>query len=192
MYLWSDAAIGYALKFVVVKDNEAGLFRKVEMHDKLIPAVIGRKVSDVERRIIALPLRLGGMGIRDPTKNSNHEHDASSDITRSLTTIIFNQEIDFSNYNEEEVQAQIAAVKRQKDTRLNNELEEITELVDTKLKRVLELAQENGAGSWLTALPIQSLGYTLNKQEFRDSVCLIKVWLEHTEHPQLLPVWQKE
>ena len=37
-------------------------------------------------------------------------------------------------------------------------------------KRTIAMAR-NMFGSWLTALPIKSLGYTL-KQEFRDSVCL--------------------
>ena len=49
-------------------------------------------------------------------------------------------------------------------------------MVDEKLRRVLKLAQEKGAGAWLTALTIQSLGYTLNKQEFKDSVCLRYGW----------------
>ena len=31
-------------------------------------------------------------------------------------------------------------------------------------------------GSWLTALPIKTLGYTLNKREFQDSICLRYDW----------------
>ena len=42
--------------------------------------------------------------------------------------------------------------------------------------RALKLAQEKGAGSWLTALPVQSLGFVLNKEEFRDSLCLRYGW----------------
>ena len=56
------------------------------------------------------------------------------------------------------------------------ELEEILNTVDIKTKRVLTLAQEKGAGSWLSVPPIKSLGYTLNKQEFRDSICLRYDW----------------
>ena len=41
---------------------------------------------------------------------------------------------------------------------------------------MLDLIQEKGSGAWLTALPIQSLGYLLNKQEFKDSVCLRYGW----------------
>ena len=41
-----------------------------------------------------------------------------------------------------------------------------------KLNRVMEQGREKGSGAWLNALPLLSVGYTLNKQEFRDSVCL--------------------
>ena len=37
-------------------------------------------------------------------------------------------------------------------------------------------ASEKGASSWLSALPLKSLGYTLNKQEFRDAICLRYGW----------------
>ena len=50
------------------------------IREKLIPAIIGRKVSNIERRIFALPVRLGGLGIRDPTKSSQ-EFTASSKTT---------------------------------------------------------------------------------------------------------------
>ena len=59
---------------------------------------------------------------------------------------------------------------------MENEYKDIYNKLDVKAKRVLELARENGSGAWLNALPIQSLGYTLNKQEFRDSVCLRYGW----------------
>ena len=44
------------------------------------------------------------------------------------------------------------------------------------MHRNLELNQEKGTGLWLTATPKQSAGYTLNKQEFRDSICLRYGW----------------
>ena len=57
------------------------------------------------------------------------------------------------------------------------ELARILSLIpDEKKRRNLELAGEKGAGAWLTALPLQSMGYTLNKQEFRDAVCLRYGW----------------
>ena len=153
------------------------LFRPLEavIREKLIPALVGRKVSDAERRIFALPVRLGGMGIVNPT-NSSVEFSASTNITENLTRIIYNQEADFSNYNIDEVKTSIAHVKIEKEERFSKELQEIREMVDGKMRRALELSKEKGSGAWLMCLPIQSLGYTLNKQEFRDSVCLRYGW----------------
>ena len=48
--------------------------------------------------------------------------------------------------------------------------------VSAKEKRIVELAKEKGAGTWLNATPMKALGYVLNKQEFRDSVCLRYGW----------------
>ena len=48
------------------------LFTPLEeaIRDRLIPSLLGRKVSNIERRILALPVRYGGLGIRNPTTAS--------------------------------------------------------------------------------------------------------------------------
>ena len=143
---------------------------------KLIPALVGRLVSNEERRILALPVRLGGLGIEDPSQTSTYEHEASLLITKNLTDIIYRQEKDFSNYDKGEVKKSIDFVKEQKNKRLNDELKELFNIVDAKTKRHLELAQEKGSGAWLNARPTQAYGYTLNKQEFRDSISLRYGW----------------
>ena len=40
----------------------------------------------------------------------------------------------------------------------------------------MKCAQEKRASSWLSALPLKRLGYAINKQEFRDAVCLRYGW----------------
>ena len=40
------------------------------------------------------------------------------------------------------------------------------------MRRLLDLACEKGAGAWLTALPIQSIGYALNKEDFLGGIKL--------------------
>ena len=66
------------------------------------------------------------------------------------------------------VKAEIAKLHAEKERRLVNEFESIKALVSDNLQRSLDLATEKGSGAWLAALPIQSLGYVLNKNEFRD------------------------
>eukprot|EP00117_Sycon_ciliatum_P023821 scpid87934/ scgid20159/ len=43
--------------------------------------------------------------------------------------------------------------------------------------RVLELASEKGASSWLTCRPLRRYGFVLNKQAFRDSLHLRYGWI---------------
>ena len=70
----------------------------------------------------------------------------------------------------------INKAKQDKGKRLTAEFEQIKNLVDENMKQCLDSAREKGSGSWLSALPIEALGYVLNKQEFRDSLCLRYGW----------------
>ena len=40
----------------------------------------------------------------------------------------------------------------------------------------MELANEKGASSWLTVIPVKDLDFTLNKREFRDAIRLRYDW----------------
>ena len=43
-------------------------------------------------------------------------------------------------------------------------------------RRAFSIACEKGSSSWLSALPLRSLGYCLNKKDFRDSLSLRYNW----------------
>ena len=153
------------------------------IREKLIPAILGRKVTDTERKLISLPVRMGGLGIQNPTITADIEFRSSSIITTNLTELIENQEINLNNYDITRVQADINQIKSEKQEILAQRLEEVKSLVDEKLKRSIELACEKGAGAWLSALPLQAMGYVLNKQEFRDGICLRYGWrIPNTPH----------
>ena len=83
--------------------NISQLFQPLEevIRDTFIPAVIGRKVSDVERRMLALPVRFGGIGILNPTETADMAFDISVRITSELKGIIYNQEANLDNLNDE-------------------------------------------------------------------------------------------
>ena len=95
------------------------------------------------------------------------EFETSTTVTQDLKEVIINQEKDLQNYNPDAVKLKIASSKAEKQKRFENEFNEIKLLVNEKLKRSLDFATEKGSGAWLTALPIQSLGFVLNKSEFR-------------------------
>ena len=146
------------------------------IREKFIPAIIGRKVTDMERKIFSLPVRLGGLGIQNPMLTAEIEFRNSAIITKNLTKMIIDQDADLSNYNAAQVKSDVAKLKAEKEQALIMQLEEIKNGVDEKFRRTIELACEKGAGAWLSALPLQNMGYTLNKQEFKDAIYLRYGW----------------
>ena len=137
---------------------------------------MGRRVCDIERRIFALPVRLGGIDLNNPVLSADREDSASVCITRNLTNVIYNQDKDHTNYDRMHVESNVKMDKAQKEWILQDEYNLLLEDVDVRTKRSMALAREKGSGSWLTALPIKSLGCTLNKREFQDSICLRYDW----------------
>ena len=155
------------------------LFHPLEecIKDVFIPALIGRQVSHVERIIFSLPVRLGGLGIANPVETADREYSASKRVTGNLSTLILQQNQDLSDYDNEAVDRIIKDVKTQKEAYLNEKLANLTSsIADAHMKRCLILNKEKGSGSWLTALPLKEHGYCLNKQEFRDAICLRYGW----------------
>ena len=62
----------------------------------LLPAILGRPVTNIERDMLALPLRHGGIGIQNPVLIADWEHMASKKITKSLADLIYDQDPDLS------------------------------------------------------------------------------------------------
>ena len=81
------------------------------IREKFIPAVIGRRITDVERKTF------GGLGIQNPVETADTEFSNSYLITRNLTTLIQNQEQDLQNYDEEQLKAVIKSRERRKTQR---------------------------------------------------------------------------
>ena len=56
-----------------------------------VPSLFGSKVKDLVRRLIALPSKLGGMGITNPIEIANDEYENYIRSTQNLTKMIINQ-----------------------------------------------------------------------------------------------------
>ena len=116
------------------------------------------------------------MGIQNPMLTADIEFRNSSIVTKNLTQLIIRQENDLARYDSGQMKLDIQKLKTEKEESMILRMNELKNLADEKLKRSIELASEKGAGAWLSALPLQAMGYTLNKQEFRDSVYLRYGW----------------
>ena len=145
--------------------------------NKFLPALIGRPISDLERELIALPVRFGGLGISNPQHTADIEYKNSIFLTKDLTNQIYNQDqnakadITIMNYRKK-------LIKQEKEKEHQRQFEIIQKdhRMTENQKKLLELSREKGAGAWLTAPPIQSLGYAFNKEDFRGSLCIRYGW----------------
>lgn len=59
---------------------------------------------------------------------------------------------------------------------LRTKLNDIKNSLTLKTQRAVDLASEKGASNWLTVIPIDEMGFTLNKGEFRDALKLRYDW----------------
>ena len=146
------------------------------IREHFITSVIGRNVSDTHRRLVALPVRLGGLGIINPVEAADKEYQTSVKVTEDLVDLIYHQATSLKTLDKVKVKAKVEALSLAKETFLKAELSFVMSRLDQAAQRSIELLKEQGSGSCLTALPLGRLSYSLNKVEFRDSICLRYGW----------------
>ena len=95
-------------------------------------------------------MRFSGLGIANPSENSEREYKASLEVTKSLSESILQQERDFSLYNSDEVKKIVHDLKKNKEDFLKDKFENVISALDenTMLKRCLNLNRGKGVGSW--------------------------------------------
>ena len=101
---------------------------------------------------------MNGLGIRNPVKTADREYIASSGVTEQLTNLICQQITDITQLDREKVKERKQQLSTEKEIEIKNEFETIYQMVDEKTKKLLLCAQEKGASSWLSALPIKKAG----------------------------------
>ena len=123
-----------------------------------------------------LPVCLGGLGIANLALKADEQFSASMNITKSLQILIKDQEDTLDNYDVALVHYNIGLHRSLCDNKLKAEAADIKEKISEAAAKSMSLAQEKGAVAWLTALPLQNLGYVLNREEFRDGLRLRYGW----------------
>ena len=150
---------------------------EVIIRTKLTPALTGRPPpNDTERDLLALPARLGGIALVNPTQATDTEFLSSTKITEALKEAIIQQDF---QYTVEIVTHQLEAktdVHKLRREQARQASEHLKVHLPHSLKRSMDLAQEKGASSWLTALPIEEFGFALHKGAFHDALALRYNW----------------
>ena len=146
------------------------------INQKLIPTLTGRPPpGHLERSLLGLPVRLGGLGISSPTSLCD-EYDHSKAISSPLVSQISSQHLTLDSTTLSEQLSAKSKVRSSKKKKLSDSTNSLTSLLSPDLQLAMSLAQERGASSWLSTLPINEHGFTLHKGAFRDALALRYGW----------------
>ena len=147
---------------------------------KLIPALCGCPApSDNLRELLALPCRLGGLGIIDPTNVADAEYTASKEVTAPIVKALLNHEGSYTFQTLADQQSAVADIRKRKRNYLSSIADQLKTSLPPDLQRAMVLAQEKGASNWLTTLPVEEFGFCLHKGAFRDALALRYGWPLH-------------
>ena len=150
---------------------------------KLIPSLTGQHCGQQTRDILALPIRLGGLGLVNPTSLAETEYARSKHITEPLTAMIMGQASEFeARAAFAQVMQRRKLVRAEKGREISAAASALKSSLEEDLQRSLDLAAEKGASSWLSAIPLKRHGFCLHKTAFRDGICLRYGW-----QPKSLP-----
>ena len=167
--------------------NTGPLFQPLEevINNSFLPTLTGRIITDLEREVLSLPTRNGGLGIANPTQQATSSFLESLQITHELTAKIQNQEWQCPSAEKiKEAKLKVVQNKRKQEKeklarvklRLHEAEVQTNKTLGVKLGKALECSSVKGASSWLTSLPLQDEDRVLNKSEFRDALALRYGW----------------
>ena len=141
------------------------------IRNKLIPSITGRICTDTERELFGLPARYGGLSIINPTEIAEQEYKNSTKATNSLCQDMIEQHIKLTVDSEDQRRIKYE-ITHEKNTRYIEKQKLLKMALPPKTSRQVDLASEKGSSSWLTTLPLEEYGFTLNKREFQDAISL--------------------
>ena len=123
----------------------------------------------------------------NPVNCSQLEYETLVEVTSQLTNLICRHDMDLSKLDREKTNSTKRDKKLEKEKSYKEEADKIASQLDEKAKRLFLAAQEKGASSWLSVLPLKTLGYSLTSQEFENTLC--PIWLAHFRVTKFLCLW---
>ena len=106
----------------------------------LIPTLLNRTISNQDRRILELPVRLGGLGIVNPSTEAKSNYQYSKRITLPLTEHIIEQKHELPDEAETlKVKKQVVKDKLQK---VEQQTKDVLQEASEEMQRAVKFSQE--------------------------------------------------
>jgi hypothetical protein len=150
-----------------------GLFSDVEcaISDSFIPSLFGCGITSHERSFLSLPVRFGGLNVKDPTITAPLSYMASRNATDYLVNIL-KENVPF----ESETHCLYVYTSKLNTLKQHNDLSiqlfnAILSDVSEVNRRTLQRAKDS-LSSWLSVPPIKKDNFDLTAVEFHDGLAL--------------------
>ena len=142
----------------------------------LIPRLTGRAPpGDGVRELLALPARLGGLGLINPTTALAKEQERSVQTCAPLIDLIKQQQPSLGEVCHQVAHNRtVASARRRLD--IAKAAVSLRATLPPPLQRTMDVFSDKGASHWLTAVPVSSHGFSLPKSSFRDALCMRYNW----------------
>ena len=121
----------------------------------LIPAITDRQCGQLDRDILALPVRLGGLGIANPSSDANFDYTSSVKVTAPLVEQIVSQVHQLPE--DSLIRSAHQEVRAERAKTLEKRAEILKEVVPQKTLRALDLDTEKGSSMWLMSHPLKEM-----------------------------------
>ena len=180
--------------FIRTIPNIASILKQLDdkVLNEFIPAITeGHHCTPMERSLLSLPVRMGGLGIPIFSEISDIEFNNSLLVTNQMVERI-NSQLQEYDIDQEIERTVSQTIKKERKTNQEKLLEDLRTNMSKEELRANDLAQMKGASAWLNALPLEEEGYSLNKREFFDAISLrysqcgasqkIGLWASETCH----------
>lgn len=169
--------MGHWIYFLRTINGIAPMLQPLEdvLRQKFLPALTGREApGDTERNLLGLPVRYGGLGLLNPTTLGD-SFEQSRIVTAPLVALIVQQSSSLGDAptKQRHLLTHLHSKKRQLE---KIAADAVLSILPPDLHQAAQLSSERGASSWLSVLPLTSLGLTLHKGAFRDALCLRYGW----------------
>ena len=103
---------------------------------------------------------MGGLGIINPSQDADLQYQASMKTTAPLVKKIVSQA--HETPDDAIVSSLQQSVRREKNEMFRTRLNDIKNSLTPKTQRAVELVSEKGASNWLTVIPIDEMGFSMN------------------------------
>ena len=171
---------GYKSKFTYFLRTIENFHQYVEpldaiISDKLIPTMFGYDSPMAEiRNLLSLNSSDGGLGFPIIAEVSEGQYKSSKLVSLPLVESIIAQEsiVRSTSADGRTSESLRSTDRKNKIDQKKEAINAIDSSLPENLASYVKQARDKGASSWLNALPIEEMAFTLNKEQFRDALRL--------------------